>query len=165
MICKPLDYWDSWSTLVEITLNEMQEQTEREVARRMERARWLLNKRFEDLPREAQDSYFASRPKLSGFQVSSGRVFVPWPCPVCMNQAFVVAGPPVHIGNGKPGESLSEKFFCLACNLTLKDHEMLVVGIPQRIPLMDAEGKRLMTDAEERLWQFFPSNNDEAIPD
>ncbi|WP_329363002.1 hypothetical protein [Streptomyces sp. NBC_01483] len=41
---------------------------------------------------------------------------------------------------------------------------MPVVGIPQRIPLVDAEGKRLMTDAEEYLWQFSPVNNDEVIP-
>lgn len=157
-----LEYWGSWETFVDITLNAMQEKTEGEVARRMERARWLLNKRFEDLPVDAQNSFLASRPKLSGYQVTSGKIFVPWPCPVCRSQAFIVTGPPLLLRHGNPGIALSERFLCLACELSLRDQELQVVGIPLEVPLVDLAGERLMTDAEEYLWQFSPINEDEV---
>ncbi|WP_405956907.1 hypothetical protein [Streptomyces phaeochromogenes] len=152
------NYWQSWSTLVDITLNELQEKVERNVARRMEQARRLLNKRFKDLPNEALNSYIATRPQLDfGFQVSSGKVFVPWTCPACGNWALITAGPPVIVVFGEPGKSVPESFLCFVCQFTLKAHEMQAVQIPGHIPLVDQYGERLMDDVDELLWSLpFP---------
>lgn len=158
-------YWGSWFTLVDITLNELQEKVERDVARRMEQARRLLNKRFKDLPKEALDSYIATRPQgVFGLQVSSNKVFVPWSCPACGNLALITAGPPVLIRNGEPGQSIPESLLCFVCQFTLKAHEMQAVRIPRRIPLVDEEGERLMSEAEEFLW-FDPAGEGEEVPD
>lgn len=159
------NYWHSWSTLVDIALNELQEKVEREVARRMEQARRLLNKRFKDLPKEALDSYIATRPQLAGFQVSSNKVFVPWSCPACGNLALITTGPPVLIRHGEPGQSVPESFLCFVCQFTLKAHEMQAAGIPRSIPLVDREGERLMSEAEEFLWHFDPASEGEEVPD
>ncbi|MGW2060452.1 hypothetical protein ACWCO9_07145 [Streptomyces sp. NPDC001937] len=158
-------YWRSWSTLVDITLNELQEKVEREVARRMEQARRLLKKRFKDLPKEALDSYIATQPHLAGFQVSSNKVFVPWSCPACGNLALVTTGPPVLIKLGEPGQSTPEWFLCLVCRFTLKAHEMQAAGIPRSIPLVDREGERLMSEDDEFLWHFDPAGEGEEVPD
>ncbi|ROP53266.1 hypothetical protein [Streptomyces sp. PanSC9] len=162
---EPYDYWGTWFNLVRITLNELQEKVERDVARRMEQARRRFHNRFMDLPKEAMDSFIASRPRLAGFQVTSQKVFVPWGCPACGNWALITAGPPVLIKRGEPGQSVPESFMCFVCRFTLKAHEMPVVRIPHRIPLVDEDGERLMSDTEEYLWHFDPTGLSEAVPD
>ncbi|MDC2953398.1 hypothetical protein PO587_02890 [Streptomyces gilvifuscus] len=149
---KRWNYWRSWSTLVDITLNELQEKVERDVARRLEQARRRLNTRFKDLPKEALDSYIATRPQLDyGLQVFSGKVFVPWTCPACGNWAVITTGPPEHVGGGEPGTSVPESFLCFVCQFTLKAQEMQAVQIPGHIPLVDQYGERLMDDGDEIL--------------
>lgn len=150
-------YWGSWSTLVGITLSDLHEKVERDVARRIEQARRLLKKRFHDLPKAALDSYIATRPQVAGFQVSSNKVFVPWSCPACGNLALLTTGPPVLIQSGEPGQSIPENFLCFVCQFTLKMHEMQAAGIPHRIPLVDQDGERLLSDAEEFLWHLDPT--------
>jgi hypothetical protein len=157
-------YWGSWSTLVGITLSDAHERVERDVARRIELARRLLKKRFEGLPREALDSYVASRPQLSyGLQISKNdppKVFVPWECPACGHQAVITAGSPYLVRRGTPGESFAESFLCFVCQFTLKVHELEAAGIPRSIPLVDESGERLLTDVEEFLWHFDPTGED-----
>ncbi|MBK3573163.1 hypothetical protein JHN63_04865 [Streptomyces sp. MBT65] len=149
------NYWRSWSTLVDITLNELQEKVERDVARRMEQARRRLNNRFKDLPKEALDSYVATRPKLHfGFQASSSKVFVPWTCPACGNWALITTGPPALFMEGEPGKSVPESFLCFVCQFTLKAHEMQAVQIPGHISLVDQYGERLMDEFDEMFWDF-----------
>ncbi|WP_371538359.1 hypothetical protein OG210_21815 [Streptomyces sp. NBC_00466] len=158
-------YWGTWSKLVDITLNDLQERVERDVARRMEQAHRLLHKRFKGLPREALNSYIDQRSQLKfGMQVSSYKVFVPWPCPACGNQALITAGPPVLVRVGEPGHSIPESFICLVCRFTLTAHEMQAAGIPHSIPLVNEAGERLMSDVEEFLWHLHPEEEEE-VPD
>ncbi|MCX4608727.1 hypothetical protein [Streptomyces mirabilis] len=157
-------YWGSWSTLVSITLNDLSEKVERDVARRIEQARRRLKLRFEGLPAEAMESYVATRPDLEyGLQISkesAPKVFLPQKCPACGNTAMVIAGPPVIVRKGEAGESQPESMICFVCHFTLKGHEMAAAGIPSRVPLVDAAGARLLTDVEEFLWHVDPSGDD-----
>ncbi|WP_051844876.1 hypothetical protein [Streptomyces sp. NRRL S-813] len=156
-------YWGSWSTLVGITLSDAHEKVERDVARRIEQARRLLKKRFAGFPAEALDSYVAAQPHLPyGLQASKDgpRVIIPWKCPACEHPAAILAGPPVLIRQGEPGQSQPEKLICFVCQFILKSHEMEVAGVPRRVPLVDEDGTRLLTDVEEYLWHLEPSGKD-----
>ncbi|MCM1941763.1 hypothetical protein NC239_26550 [Streptomyces sp. G3] len=156
-------YWGSWSTLVGITLSDAHERVERDVARRIEHARRLFKKRFQDLPQAALESYLATRPQLRpGLQITKKgppKVFVPWPCPACNNTAVIAAGAPVLIKSGEPGESVPEMLLCFVCHFSLQDQEMEAAGIPHRLPLVDESGTRLLTDVEEFLWHRDPAGH------
>ncbi|MEU0615783.1 hypothetical protein ACWDLL_14085 [Streptomyces griseoincarnatus] len=156
-------YWGSWSTLVGITLSDAHERVERDVARRIEHARRLLKKRFEDLPQEALDSYVATRPHLTyGIQISKNNpltVFVPWSCPACDHPGVITAGAPFLVRRGQPGKSIADSFLCFVCQFTLKAHEIEAAGIPRAVPLVDQAGERLLTDVDEFLWHFDPDGN------
>ncbi|MGW5198647.1 hypothetical protein [Streptomyces spiralis] len=158
-------YWGSWSALVGITLNDAQEKVDRDVARRIEQARRLLKKRFEDLPQEALDSFVATRPQLGyGLQITDERppkVFVPWKCPACGHTAVVTTGPPNRITYGEPAQSSPEGLLCFVCRFTLNPNEMQAAGIPNSIPLVDESGARLLTDVEEFLWSPQPEVDDD----
>ncbi|MFJ4749045.1 hypothetical protein [Streptomyces albogriseolus] len=154
-------YWGSWSTLVGITLSEAHERVERDVARRIEHARRLFKKRFEDLPQEVLDSYIDTPLPLDfGLRFpekGSPEVLVPWKCPACENQAVITASAPNLIRRGEPGQSTPESFNCSFCRFTLKAQEMEAAGIPHSIPLVDEFGERLLTDVEEFLWHRDPT--------
>ncbi|MFC4507406.1 MULTISPECIES: hypothetical protein [Streptomyces] len=163
-------YWGSWSTVVSITLSDAHEKVERDVARRMEQARRLLKKRFAGLPSETLDSYAAVTQSqlpygLHSSQKYGPQVCIPWKCPACGHPAAIVAGPPVLIRRGEPGESQPESLSCLVCQFTLKSHEMEAAGVPHRIPLVDEDGGRLLTDVEEYLWYLDPSGEDSMADD
>lgn len=66
---------------------------------------------------------------------------------------------------GEPGQSIPEWFACLVCRFTLKAHEIQAAGIPRSIPLVDGEGERLMSKAEEFLWHVDPAGQGEEVPD
>jgi len=157
-------YWGDWSAVVSITLNDLYEKVEREVARRIEQARYRLKNRFEDLPPAALESYVATRPQLTyGLQIprdGSPSVFLPYDCPACHNTALVVAGPPVLIWKDNPGKSEPGFFICFVCQFTLKSHELAAAGIPSRLPLVDQNGERYLSAAEEVLWHLDPSGSE-----
>ncbi|MFJ4517445.1 hypothetical protein [Streptomyces sp. NPDC088816] len=156
-------YWGSWSTLVGITLSDAHEKVERDVARRIEQARRLLKKRFAGLPAEALDSYAATQQVTYGLQAAKKfgpQIFIPWKCPACGHPAVIMAGPPVLVRQGEPGQSQPEKLVCFVCNFLLDSHEMEVAGVPHRVPLVDEAGARLLTVVEEYLWYQEPSGED-----
>ncbi|SPE99987.1 hypothetical protein [Streptomyces sp. MA5143a] len=162
-------YWGSRSNVVSITLSDAHEKVERDVARRIEQARRLLKKRFEDLPQAALEGFVATRPQLDyGLQVTDERppkVFVPWKCPACGHTAVLTTGPPNRITYGEPAQSSPESLLCFVCRFTLNPHEMQVAGIANSIPLVDESGARLLTDVEEFLWSPQPDVDDDLHDD
>ena len=156
-------YWGAWSTLVDITLSDLHEKVEREVARRIEQKRQVFDKRFHGLPQEAVDSYVETLPQLGyGLQFNeknaNPKIFLPWECPACENLALITAGPPVLIRRGEPGESIPEGLICFVCQFSLNNHnEVQAAGVPHSVPLVDEFGARLLTETEEFLWHLDPT--------
>lgn len=151
-------YWGPHHGLVELTLNAAGEKAARHFSRLIEQARYRLAQRTKDLPATAVEALLKEYSvRASVTWPTSRTVLLPHRCPSCDNFGALLTGPPVLITRGRPGEAVPVRFACLICELDLRTPEELAsAGMDRRVPLVEANGERVLTEAEEALWHQFP---------
>ncbi|MET8511959.1 hypothetical protein [Streptomyces sp. NPDC005077] len=154
-------YWGPHYGLVELTLNEAVEKAARHFGRLVEQARYRLAERTRGLPPAALEAFVEAHALRTAFVWPEIRsLVVPRECPSCRNFAALITGPSVLIMKGRPGEAAPKRFLCRVCLLDLKTSEELAsAGMDRRVPLVDLNGERLLTEAEEILWQQHPDDD------
>ncbi|MFE0451588.1 hypothetical protein ACFW2D_09905 [Streptomyces sp. NPDC058914] len=160
--CSAESYWGPHHSLVELTLSEAGEKAARHFSRLIEQARYRLAQRTKDLPQTAVEALLEEHSVDVALTWPTGRaVFLPRKCPACDHFGALVTGPPVLIMRGKPGEAVPGRFACFICELDLRTPEELAsAGMDSRVPLVHANGERVLTEAEEALWHQFPNGED-----
>ncbi|MFE9865859.1 hypothetical protein ACFYPZ_24495 [Streptomyces sp. NPDC005506] len=158
-------YWGPHYGLVELTLNEAVEKAARHFNRLIEQARYRLAQRTKGLPRTAMEALLKEDSVHAAITWPASRtVLLPRKCPSCDHFGALLTGPPVLITRGKPGEAIPGRFTCFICELDLRTPEELAsAGLDSRVPLVQPNGERVLTEAEEALWHQFPDGGGDEI--
>ncbi|CAL9457646.1 hypothetical protein SUDANB15_02552 [Streptomyces sp. enrichment culture] len=158
----PEHYWGPHYGLVELTLSEVGEKAARHFSRLIEQARYRLAQRAQALPQTAMEALLKERSiNVTLTWPDTRTVLLPHKCPACGNFGALLTGPPVLITSGKPGEAVPKRFVCFICDLDLKSTEELAsAGLDKRVPLVNLNGERVLTEAEEALWHQIPDGDD-----
>ncbi|MEU6651267.1 hypothetical protein ABZ904_17940 [Streptomyces sp. NPDC046900] len=163
--CSAECYWGPHHSLVELTLSEAGEKAARHFSRLIEQARYRVAQRLKDLPSTAVEALLEVHSVREAVTWPATRtMFLPRKCPSCDNFGALLTGPPVLITKGRPGEAVPARFSCFICGLDLRTPEELAsAGMDGRVPLVQANGERVLTEAEEALWHQFPEGGDEDV--
>ncbi|MFD8795703.1 hypothetical protein [Streptomyces vinaceus] len=156
----PAVYWGEWVGVVEIAVSEALEKTPREVARKIESARYLLDRRLRGLPEEAREVIYAnagSDGDLPGYGVSMmcGHYSYtsPGECPACGCVGRISTTIP-NLGTVPEWAPLSRVFSCPLCGLGISgEEEMLAAGMSNGAFFADAEG--CATDLSAKMFSRF----------
>ncbi|MEU5030159.1 hypothetical protein [Streptomyces milbemycinicus] len=154
-------YWEKWHGTVAIALSEHLERVEREVAARIESARFRLSKRLEGLPQEAVDMVFANaqvRGEGEGFGVNlmcgDFTIRLPLDCPACRCEGTLILGLPKR--STDPLTAPARGFYCPLCGFGMDDEEELgAIGVGPDVPVVDSEGKSLVPFNPSEYSDFF----------
>ncbi|MEU6705764.1 hypothetical protein [Streptomyces wuyuanensis] len=146
----PAEYWKKWHGAVEIALSEHMERVEREVAGRIESARFRLDKRLAGLPQTAIDLVYANARHNEdgapyGLRVMCGDVTIrlPYNCPACRCEGTLSLGFPQR--RKVPLSAPSRGFDCPLCWFTVwGDEEMRAIGVEPEVPIVSPEGDPLV---------------------
>ncbi|MFE4991437.1 hypothetical protein ACFRH4_08805 [Streptomyces mirabilis] len=155
-------YWGPHHGLVELTLNEAGEKAARHFSRLIEQARYRLAQRTKDFPPATMKAYVEENSHRRPLTWPESRsVSLPRKCPACRNFAALFTSAPVLIKRGSPAEAFPKRLFCLVCHLDLRTAEDLAsAGMDRRVPLVDLNGERVLTEAEEVLWHQLSDGGD-----
>ncbi|MCW8382402.1 hypothetical protein [Streptomyces justiciae] len=155
-------YWGPHYRLVELTLSEALEKAARHFNRLIEQARYRLAERTKDLPSATKKAYVEENTQRRALTWPESRsVSLPRKCPACGNFAALFTSAPVLIKRGSPAEAFPRRLFCLVCHLDLRTAEDLAsAGMDGRVPLVDLNGERVLTEAEEVLWYELSDDDD-----
>ncbi|MFD3438824.1 hypothetical protein ACFWU3_15125 [Streptomyces sp. NPDC058685] len=145
------DYWATWHGTVDIALSEHLERLEREMAGRIESARYRLSKRLEGLPEAAVDIIYGNAHKdedgsLYGVRVMCGDfiIRVPYICPACRCDGPIYLSLPQKQNEPQTAPALG--FFCPLCDFSANGTEELrAIGVEDEVPIVDADGEPLFS--------------------
>jgi hypothetical protein len=158
-------FWGPHYDVVSLTLSEALEKSSRHFGRLVEQARYRLAERTKDLPLVAREAYVKDRSwRRAAIGSDIRSVWLQRECPACRSFGALITGPPVLITVGKPGEADPFRFLCGVCGLFLKTpEELAAAGMDSRVLLVDLNGERVLTDAEEVLWHETPVEDNEYL--
>ena len=147
-------YWNTWHNLIELTLSDAVEKAARHFGRLVEQARYRLSQRFDGLPRSAAEEWASLKSFRTAYvHVQRHMLCLPRECPACRNLGVLATGAPNLIMKGSPGKARPIGFFCLVCYLQFwTPEELTAAGMDELVPLVDEQGNRLLSEAEEALW-------------
>lgn len=150
-------YWGPHYRLAKLTLSEAVENATRHYRQLLEQARYRFAERTKDLPPPARDAYVKARSASVDIWYKPRAVSMPYQCPACRFHGSLTMGAPVLIQQGKPGEAFPVTFACKVCDLRLHTPEELASArMDRRLPLVDLNGNRILSQAEETLWYAEP---------
>ncbi|MCX5426167.1 hypothetical protein [Streptomyces sp. NBC_00078] len=160
------EYWGPHYDLVQLTLSDALEKASRDFGRLVEKARYRFQERFKGLPYAAQKAYVETKSVWKvGIGPNGRSVLLPRECPACRQCGALITGPPVMVQKGKPAEALPLQFVCRVCGVELKTPESLkAAGMDVRVPLVDLNGERVLSEAEELRWFETPDGDDGLWP-
>lgn len=149
------NYWGEWLGIIEITESDALESAEREVARRIERARYRLSERLRGVPQDAVSIIYSDavsiKEGVGGYglhwQCGLYSFHSPKDCPACRCAGRLIVNLP-NIGTG-PADGLPDRwFYCPLCGFTAHgDDELLVCGISRKEQFLNEQGEAITLDA------------------
>ncbi|WP_210586674.1 hypothetical protein [Streptomyces sp. GESEQ-35] len=156
-------YWGPHHRLVQLTLSEAIEKATRHFRQLVEQARYRLAERTKGLPLAAQEAYVEARSmRTADFGPDMRSFLLPHECPACHHHGALITGPIVLIMEDRPGEAAPQQFLCRVCGLRLKTTEELAAArMDRRVPLVDLNGERVLSPADEFLWHDSPEWEDD----
>ncbi|MFE1273396.1 hypothetical protein [Streptomyces sp. NPDC058758] len=154
------EYWGRWQGAVDIALSEHMEKVEREIAGRIESARYRLNKRLEGLPPEAIAVAYANARHNEdgvpyGFSIMCGdfEIRVPRECPACRCEGTLTLGAPS--ARRRPPTAPARGFHCPLCPFSAwGEDELLAIGVESEISLLGEDGKPVFPVDESSIRQL-----------
>jgi hypothetical protein len=148
-------YWGTWLAIAEITESEALQRTEREVARRIERARYRLNQRLHGVPEDAVSIIYKDAASVKdgigdfGLHMQCGlySFHSPKECPACHCKGRLIVNLPL-IGTG-PAEGFPDRwFYCPLCAFSAHgDGELAACGIARNEFFFSSEGEPIKLDS------------------
>ncbi|MFJ3784472.1 hypothetical protein [Streptomyces sp. NPDC090093] len=142
------NYWGKWLNVVEITMRQDLESTQKDVARRIENSRHLIDGRFRELSPSAMDAVYADAGsgRMDGYGYGLGMMCgtysysSPYICPACNCRGTLSVVIP---GLGATPEGPHRRSFgCPLCGIALRgDDELSAANIPTDALFFDEEGR------------------------
>lgn len=145
------EYWDDWIGIIEITESDALEYVAKEVARRIEGARYHLSERLKYLPQKAVSVIYehaeAGDPDVArhGLIARCGLYSLRSPkgCPACHCTGHLVFNLP-NIGSGPLEGSDLRFFYCPLCSFTASgDDELAACGIGPNEIFLNGQGESI----------------------
>ncbi|MEU1863693.1 hypothetical protein [Streptomyces gardneri] len=156
----PSEYWEKWQGAIDIALSEHMAKVERDMAGRIESARFRLSKRLEGLSQETIEMVYANArhnedgvPYGVSYMCGDFLIKAPRECPACRCEGTLTLGAP-NVRTRRP-TAPARGFSCPLCAFGVwEEDELRAIGIDHEIALLDEDGKPVFPIDESSIRQL-----------